>query len=324
MSDAIHPVQQHSENAVALAPELVASARAYAAAATSDRTRRSYAGAWRTFTAWCEARGLCPLPASATTVALFLSARADEGRKAATLALDLAAISQAHKVVGHASPRGTAEVQAVLKGIRRARGTAQTKKAPVLVPELRAMVGGLPSGILGTRDRALLLLGFAGAFRRSELVELNAGDVRFTDDGLEVTLRRSKTDQEGEGAKVGVPFGSDPSTCPVRSLRRWLEAADLGQGPLFRSVNRHGRVGGSLTAHAVALIVKRAAERAGLDPASYSGHSLRAGLATAAAKAGKPERVIAKQTRHKSIAVLRGYIRDAELFSENAASGIGL
>lgn len=324
MTTAIQPLVTQAETALALPEELVASAREYAAAAKAIRTKQMYAAAWRTFTSWCETQGLPSLPAAPATVALYLTARANEGRKVATLSLELVAISQAHKAAGHPSPRSAAEVQAVLKGIRRAKGIAQTKKAPVLVPELRKMVGGLPTTTIGLRDRALLLMGFAGAFRRSELIALEVGDVVFTGDGLEVNLRRSKTDQEGAGQRVGVPFGSDPATCPVRSLRKWLDAAELKEGRLFRSVNRHGHVGGSLTGHGVALIVKRAAERAGLDAGNYSGHSLRAGLATAAAKAGKLERIIAKQTRHKSIAVLRGYIRDAELFTENAASGIGL
>jgi len=324
MDRALPTTVSRVENALVLSPELVASAREYAAAAKAERTRESYALAWRTFTRWCEAQGLPSLPASPTTVALYLTSRANQGRKVGTLSLELVAISQAHKSAGHASPRSSAEVQAVLKGIRRAKGVAQTKKAPVLVPELRKMAAGLPATTIGLRDRALLLMGFAGAFRRSELIALEVGDVVFTSDGLEVTLRRSKTDQEGAGQKVGIPFGSDPATCPVRSLRKWLDGVGLKEGRLFRSVNRHGHIGGSLTGHGVALIVKRAAEQAGLDAGNYSGHSLRAGLATAAAKAGKQERIIAKQTRHKSIAVLRGYIRDAELFTENAASGIGL
>lgn len=324
MNFAPQPVETEAETALVLPSDLVASARGYAAAAKAQRTKQAYALAWRTFTAWCELQGLPSLPAEPATVALYLTARANEGRKVATLSLDLVAISQAHKAAGCPSPGGTAEVQAVLKGIRRSKGIAQAKKVPLLVPELRKMLNGLPNTTKGLRDRALLLMGFAGAFRRSELVALEVSDVVFTSEGLEVTLRRSKTDQEGAGQKVGLPFGSDPSTCPVRSLGRWLAAAGQKEGRLFRSVNRHGQVGGSLTGHGLALIVKRAAKRAGLDADNYSGHSLRAGLATAAAKAGKQERIIMKQTRHRSVAVLRGYIRDAELFIDNAASGIGL
>lgn len=166
-----------------------------------------------------------------------------------------------------------------------------------------------------------------GGFRRSELVSLDVEDLKFTDDGLEVVLRRSKTDQEGEGRKLGIPYGGTPLTCPVRAVRDWLEHASLtlSEGRLFRHVSRGGKVGRArLGDRAVALIVKKRALLAGFDPAEFAGHSLRAGLATSAAKAGKGERAIMKQTGHRSAAVLRRYIRDAELFDDNAAAGIGL
>jgi integrase len=147
----------------------------------------------------------------------------------------------------------------------------------------------------------------------------------MTSDGIVVTVRRSKTDGEGEGARIGVPFGSDPATCPVRAVRAWIEASGVAGGPLFREVGRAGVVGeGALSDRQVANVVKAAARAAGLDPALFSGHSLRAGLATTAARAGKSERVIMKQTRHRTERMVRRYVRDAELFSENAATGIGL
>lgn len=186
----------------------------------------------------------------------------------------------------------------VLKGIRRALGVAPSQKAPISPSELRAMVKTRPDTLQGLRDRALLLVGFAGAFRRSELVGLDVGDAVFGEDGLTVTLRRSKTDQEGVGRKVGVPYGSTPQSCPVRTLRRWLEGSGITEGPLFRPAK--GRTVGALrlSDKAVARLVKRAAKDAGLDPSRLSGHSLRSGLATAAAKAGKSERAIMAQTGH--------------------------
>jgi integrase len=187
------------------------------------------------------------------------------------------------------------------------------------------MLATLPEGLLGTRDRALLLIGFAGAFRRSELVGLNVEDASFTGDGLVVTLPRSKTDQEGEGRKVGIPYGSNPATCPVRSLRAWIETAGITAGPLFRSVNRYGRVQpGRLSDKAVALIVKRYAQASGRDARTFSGHSLRVGLVTAAAMAGASERAIMNQTGHRSTVMVRRYIRDASLFRDNAAARAGL
>ncbi len=183
----------------------------------------------------------------------------------------------------------------------------------------------LPSGLQGKRDAALLLLGFAGGFRRAELVALGVEDISFGDDGLTITVRRSKSDQEGKGRKIGVPFGSDPGTCPVRAVREWLAASGIASGPIFRPVDKHGHLSpAGLTGHAVRLIVQRACVRASIDPAGYSGHSLRAGLVTAAAKAGKSATAIMKQTGHRSLAMVQRYIRDAELFTDNASAGLGL
>ena len=173
------------------------------------------------------------------------------------------------------------------------------------------MIEALPEGLKGVRDRALLLVGFAGAFRRSELVSLDVDDLDFTEEGLVVTLRRSKTDQEGEGRRVGVPFGSNPTTCPVRSMKAWLEASAITDGPVFRSVNRHGQLQAQrLTSQSVALVVKRYAEVCGLDRHAFAGHSLRAGFATVAARNGANERSIMNQTGHKSLTIVRRYIRE--------------
>jgi integrase len=178
------------------------------------------------------------------------------------------------------------------------------------------------------RDRALLLVGFAGAFRRSELVSLDVADVAdvvFNRDGLVVTLRRGKTDQEGVGRKVGLPFGSNPLTCPVRALRAWLDVAAIARGPIFRPVDRHAHISDTkLTDQSVALIVKRCAKAPGLDWERYAGHSLRSGLATAAAMADVSERAIMAQTGHKSLPMVRRYIRDGSLFRRNAAGAVGL
>ncbi|MEO8179592.1 MAG: site-specific integrase [Deltaproteobacteria bacterium] len=187
------------------------------------------------------------------------------------------------------------------------------------------MVGTLTDRIKGVRDRALLILGFACAFRRSELVSLNLEDLNFTADGLEVTLRSSKTDQERAGVKIGVPYGGHPGSCPVRSVQAWLRASGIVTGPMFRPIDRHGNVSSQrLSPEAVATVVKVHAGSAGLDPRRYAGHSLRAGLITAAVRAGKSEALVMRQCRHKSVSVFRTYVRDADLFRENAAAGIGL
>lgn len=318
-------LQRVSSAGIGSPVELVASARAYVAASKAERTRKAYRSDWAAFEAWCAAQGLPSLPASPDTLALYLAARADAGAKVSSIARALASISQAHKAAGHTSPRGAAQVQAAMQGIRRTLGVAPEQKAPVLVADLRAMVATLPASLLGNRSRAMLLLGFAGGFRRSELVALDVGDLDFGAEGLTVTLRRSKTDQEGAGRKVGVPYGSDPATCPVRALRAWLGACGRTEGAVFVGLTRHGRLTGErLDGRDVARVVKAAAGAAGLDATRFSGHSLRAGLATSAAKAGKSERAIMAQTGHRSVAMVRRYIRDANLFSENAAAGIGL
>lgn len=320
-ADQLAHLPQTADQLAALSP-IAEQARAYVRASRSSRTREAYGGQWAHFSSWCEAHALVALPAKPETVAMYLSARAQDGRKVATLAQALAAISQAHKMAGHESPRGHRVVQEAFKGIRRTHGSAPAQKAPVLNTQLRTMAAGLPDTLPGTRDRALLLVGFAGAFRRSELVSLDVADLAFTNEGITVLLRRSKTDQEGQGRKVGIPYGQAAATCPVRSMQRWLELAGLAEGPIFRSVDRHGHTGDRLGGQDVARIVKRAAAAAGLDPKTFSGHSLRAGLATSAAKAGKAAHSIMKTTGHRSVAMVQKYIRDAEIFTDNAAEGL--
>jgi integrase len=301
-------------------------ARQFIAAAKAPATLKAYRSDFSDFESWCAAHGLTPLPAAPETVALYLAERADVLRPS-TLTRRLAAIAKVHSAAGLESPASLrhAVVSEVLKGIRRTKGTAPSCKAPFLVGQLKAALRDTREDLLGIRDRALLLIGFAGAFRRSELVALDVADIQFTDDGLVVTLRRSKTDQEGEGRKVGIPHGSKPTTCPVRALRAWLGAASISDGPLFRSVDRHGKLGtAALSGRAVALIVKGAAELAGLDASAFAGHSLRAGLATSAAAAGASERSIMDQTGHRSVQMVRRYIRDGSLFRDNAAASVGL
>ena len=169
------------------------------------------------------------------------------------------------------------------------KGVAPAGKSPLLTDHVRRIVRALPESLLGRRDAALLLVGFAGGFRRSELAGLNREDVEFTRDGLKVNLRRSKTDQEGAGRLVGVPFGSDPQTCPVRTLETWITAAGIDQGPLFRGVDRHGRMSETaITAQVVRLVVKRSCEALGLPAVEFGAHSLRSGLATQAAMMEHP------------------------------------
>ncbi len=299
-------------------------ARHYARESRAANTRRAYRADWADFTAWCEEHSRTALPTSPESVVLYLSDRAT-ALKPATLQRRLAAISQVHKAADLDAPTTDRAVRRVMTGIRREKGSAQTGKSPAVTKDIKAMVAVQPVTLRGRRDRALLLLGFAGAFRRSELVALDVGDVTATDDGLIVQLRRSKTDQEGSGRTIGIPYGSKPETCPVRAVRTWLASAAITEGPLFRGVDRHDVLAKTrLCDKTVARVVKHAAQTAGLDPARYAGHSLRAGLATAAAQAGVSERVIMAQTGHKSLPMVRKYIREGSLFTQNAAAEVGL
>ena len=293
--------------------------------ARSRNTIRGYRSSWRQFEPWCNARGISALPASPETIAAYLADRANSLRQA-TLAQHLAAISKAHKAAGFSSPvKDSVLISETLKGVKRVHGTAAKQKSALLTDDLRVMLKAVPDKLIGLRDRALLLVGFAGAFRRSELVALDLSDLAFTAEGLLITLRRSKTDQEGAGMQKAIPFGSHAATCPVKAMRVWLEASGITEGAIFRSINRHSQVAiNRLSDHAVALIVKKYAKPAGLKVADFSGHSLRAGFVTSAARAGEPERRIMRQTGHKSIEMVLRYIRQANIFQDNSALALGL
>jgi integrase len=303
---------------------LVGQAEEFMLHARAENTHRAYRFEWHHFQLWCAQRNVLAGPARPQTLALYLTALSGT-HKVSTLTRRLSAIGQAHQSAGFSSPTEDPGVRLLMAGIRRQLGTASSAKRPVLVADLQAMLGALPDKLIGLRDRAILLLGFSGAFRRSELVALNKEDLQETTDGLVVTLRRSKTDQEAEGRKVAIPRGREAGTCPVRTLSAWLAAAGIAAGPLFRRVNRHGLIlPQRLSGEGVAIVVKRWAAAAGYAPEEFARHSLRAGLATSAAIAGKSERSIMNQTGHRSPTTVRRYIRDANLFRDNAADGLGL
>jgi site-specific recombinase XerD len=298
--------------------------REFIRASKAENTLRGYQSDWNDFCQWCEDRRVAPLPALPETVAAYIADCA--GRlKVGSIQRRLNALAEAHKAVGVESPTQSAMVTNTMKGIRRTKGTTPVQKSAALTDDIRAMVEVADAGVIGSRDRALILLGFAGAFRRSELVALDVADCSFSNDGLTITLRRSKTDQEGQSRKVGIPYGSNPDTCPVRTVQGWLELAGIAGGPLFCSITRHGQVQPErLSAIDVARVVKKLARRAGLDPARFAGHSLRAGHATSAAIAGASERSIMNQTGHRSVQMVRRYIRDGSLFRDNSAGKLGL
>ena len=258
------------------------------------------------------------LPASDNDVVAYIAALA-EHYAIATIARRLAAISVAHEAVGAPNPARSPLVRATMRGIRRVHGVAQRQARPLLRDELFAVLEAMGERTKDVRDRALLLLGFAGGFRRSDLCGLDLDDLQAVREGLVVNVRRSKTDQEAAGRKIGIPLGRT-AHCPVAAAERWITVATIAVGPVFRPVHRHGRVQpGSLSGEAVRLIIRERVAAVGLDPASCSGHSLRAGFATSAAIAGVASRAIRRQTGHASDAMLARYVQDGELFNDNAA-----
>src|SRR5712671_275008 len=283
-------------------------------------TRKAYGTDFRLFRTWCDTKGVSALPAAPETVAAYLAAQARTSRPS-TLGRRVAAIRYAHKLAELPLPTDAEGVKATMRGIRRTLGSARIRKAPAVAAAMLGMVAGAPDNLAGLRDRALLLLGFAGAFRRSELVALNVADIAETETGLLVTIRRGKTDQEGAGRTIAIPRGD--VACPVKALRAWLDAAAIEAGPIFRPIDRAGTVRASrLTCRSVAKFVKAYAARAGFDATTFSGHSLRSGFLTSAAAKGASIFKMMDQSGHKSIDTLRGYVRDAELFKDHAGAGL--
>jgi site-specific recombinase XerD len=293
----------------------------FARAEKAPNTRKAYRTDFAIFEAWCAQRGAVVLPAAAETVAAFLAAEAERGVKASTIGRRVASIRYAHKLAGVPLPTDDERVRATVRGIRRTIGAAAAKKTPVTADKLLAMVAPPGRTLAAIRDRALLLLGFAGAFRRSELVALDVADFEETSEGLKITIRQSKTDQEGTGATIAIVRGS--VACPAKAFRAWVAAAGIIEGPVFRPINKAGKVRPRrMTDQSVALIVKVHAARVGLDPAQFSGHSLRAGFLTSAAKRGASIFKMMDVSRHRSVDTLRGYVRDAELFQDHAGAGL--
>lgn len=304
----------------------------------SANTRRAYAHHLHRYQTWCHEQDRTPYPASPQTLASWASHLRDENKSPATVQVSLSAVRSEHTRRGHAV--NTEAARLALRDHKRtwAENGGRTRQAAAITPnQLRAMIEQAPAATLaGIRDRALLTLGFAGMFRRSELSRLNVSDVHLTDEGLEVFLSMSKTDQDAAGTLVLIPYGTRRDTCPVRSTLEWMNALrDLGleAGALFRGVDRHDRVSGTpgvsgspsarLSPTSVNGVIQRLAERAGVE--GVSGHSLRAGPATTADRAGVSRSDIARQGRWdpQSTAMDR-YIRAGEGWDRNAARHLGL
>lgn len=295
----------------------------------AGETLRAYRSRFASFSAWCSSVGRVPMPATPATVAAYLEFLESSGHKASTINQNVAAIAKAHKAAGVENPCSSDEVKAARKAASRRLGVKPHVKAAATLKVTRNIVTGITgNALVDLRDKALLLCGFYGAFRRSELVGLRCSDLSEEKDKggrpvIVVTVRRSKTDQEGRGMTKAI-FAAPKefkNVCPVRALRDWISAAGLGgEEPLFPSIKKGGKVtGAALSGHAVAHIIQKRAAAAGVE-LELSGHSLRRGFVTSAVERNASERSIMNQTGHKSVSTLRRYIERHDAISDNAAA----
>ena len=298
----------------------------YQRASRADSTVMAYRTDARAFEAYCAERGFWPMPATPEVVAAFLAHEASKGMATSSIARRLAAIRAAHKLEGMEDPTAHEGVHAVMQGIRRRKDQVVVRKKAATAEIMTALILKTPTDTLvGRRDRALLALGFAGAFRRSELVALDVADLTEHPDGLRVRISRSKTDQEGEGAEIAIPHGRYIQ--PVRLVREWLDAAGIKEGPVFRPITKGGRILTSyglvhrLTTAGLAKILKGYFKAAGLDETEFGAHSLRSGYITSAAERGADLARIMDQSRHKDPKTVLGYIRRANAFKDHSGSG---
>lgn len=287
----------------------------------ADNTLRAYEADWRDFYDWCSFRGLTALPAEPETIVNYINDLADHA-KANTVSRRLSAISENHIAAGYEdnNPCRGGLVRNSLDAIKREKGTIQRGKTPLLFEDIQDMVSYFDvNDIIGIRDKALILTGFMGAFRRSELVSIDVEDLTFSREGVIILVNHSKGDQEGQGEYVAIPYNSDSMMCAVVALKHWLNISQIMSGPLFRPFNKHKQIRERrLTDKSVALIVKKYAALAGRNADDFAGHSLRRGFATSAAQHDVDERSIMQQTRHKSEKMVRRYIEQGNLFKNNA------
>lgn len=306
-----------SEDEQSKLPEGVSdTVREYVSLSLSENTKRAYRADLDHFIAWGGS-----IPCSAETLAEYLAAHAEQ-LATATIVRRIATIGKAHAAISKPNPAESELVRATIRGIKRTRTTNQTQAKPLLREDLFGVLQAIGDDIQAKRDKALLLLGFASALRRSELVALDVEHLEQVQQGLVLTVQRSKTDQEGHGRKIGIPYGRT-RWCPVTAFNDWLNIAGIEAGPIFRAVSRHGHISDTrLNNGSVTTILRTRLSSAGYDPAPYSAHSLRAGLATSAASAGVSSWKIRQQTGHASDTTLTRYIRDGQLFENNAVSAV--
>jgi len=288
--------------------------------AKADNTIKAYGSDWSDFVDWCSFHGEPFLPTTPETIVNYISDLADDA-KANTVSRRITAISENHIAAGFGrnNPAKEGIVRTAMSAIRREKGTFQHGKAPILMETLYLLSDCFGDDIVSLRDKALILLGFAGAFRRSELVRIQMDELTFSPEGMTIFIPHAKGDQLGHGATIAIPYAPEEEICAVRAVEQWILTAQIQHGPLFRGFKRNKELREEqLSDKAVALIVKKYVRMAGLDENSFAGHSLRRGFATSAAQHDVDALTIMRQTRHKSEKMVHRYIEQGNIFKDNA------
>ncbi len=290
-------------------------------------TIRAYKSDFKHFRAFCANNGFRSLPSESKIVSLYMTYLSTKDAKISTLRRRLVSIGMIHKLKGHYLDTKHPIIIENLMGIRRKKGSYQKGKKPILINQLKAVINAIDNqkteDIKKTRDKTLILIGFGGGFRRMELVSIDYEDIEFVPEGVKINIRRSKTDQFGEGMIKGLPYFSNQIYCPVLHLKKWLEISNIKSGSLFRRFSKSFKLSNDrLTDQSVALILKNYLSAAGIENKNYSGHSLRSGFATVSAESGADERSIMAMTGHKTTQMVRRYIKEANLFKNNALNKI--
>ena len=293
----------------------------------ANNTIRAYRSDFKDFGAFCAKNGFKSLPTEPKVVALYMTYLSTKEAKMSTLRRRLVSIGVIHKLKGHYLDTKHPMIIENLMGIKRKKGSYQKGKKPILINELKSIINVIDNQeteeIKKIRDKTIMLIGFGGGFRRGELVSIDYEDIEFVPEGVKIVIRRSKTDQFGEGMIKGLPYFSNQTYCPVMHLKKWVELSNIKSGPLFRRFSKSFNLSTDrLTDQSVALFLKRYLNAAGIENKNYSGHSLRSGFATATAESGADERSIMAMTGHKTTQMVRRYIKEANIFKNNALSKI--
>ena len=293
----------------------------------ANNTVRAYKSDFNDFCLFCSQNGFKSLPSEPKIVSLYLTHLSTKDAKMSTLKRRLVSIGVIHKLKGHYLDIKHPAIIENIMGIKRRKGSVQKGKKPILISYLKRLINAIDEEdreeIKKLRDRSIILIGFSGGFRRNEIVSLDWDDLDFVPEGLKINIKRSKTDQFGEGFTKALPYFESSQYCPVLSLKNWIEISKITSGPLFRRFIKGSKLSENrLTDQTVALLIKEYLNLAGIDSKNYSGHSLRSGFATSAAESGVEERSIMVMTGHKSTEMVRRYIKDANLFKNNALNKI--